>query len=363
MRNIHGASTASTTLDVVSAVRVVTHYYAAVAPQVRGELRRWQARAETIPDPVLRSEALSKLGDERLNAEAAATFAVLAPRRHRTDLIRLTVAFQVMYDYLDAVSEHPVEDPLRNGLRLHEALVTAIDPDAPPVDFYAFDRDGDDGGYLRSLTDTCREAFGRLPAGEAVLPLLRRACRRCGSGQSRTHAVDATGVGQLERWATRTSADRTYAWWELAAGAASSLALHALFAAAADPRTGPRVATQVDAAYFPSVCALSTLLDSLVDHHEDTRDGSHSYVAYYSHREHATMRIAAIADEAASGTRRLPSGRRHAVIATGVACFYLSNRRETRRFCGFAHDRITQPLGPISNALIVLLRLRRFVAA
>jgi len=363
MPNTHGASTSSTAQDAVSAFLVVAHYYVAVAPQVRRELRRWRTRAETIPDATLRREALAKLDGEALNAEAAATFAVLAPRRHRKDLIRLVVAFQVMYDYLDAVSEHAVADPLRNGLHLHKALLFAIDPQAAPVDFYAYDGAGDDGGYLSELTAVCREAFGALPAGSIVMPLLRKACRRCGGGQSRTHAVDVDGVGQLARWAARTSRDRTYAWWELAAGAASSLALHALFAAAADPRTEPGVATQVDAAYFPSVCALSTLLDSLVDHDEDERVGSHSFIAYYSHREHATMRLAAIADEAASGTRRLPSGRRHAVIATGVACFYLSNHTETRRFCGHAHDRITKPLGPISNALIVVLRLRRFVAA
>ncbi len=46
--------------------------------------------------------------------------------------------------------------------------------------------------------------------------------------------------------------------------------VHALIAAAADPRTTPEEADEIESAYL-STCVLLTLLDGLVDHEQDTR--------------------------------------------------------------------------------------------
>src|SRR5829696_5146585 len=97
-------------------------YWSMVARRVQRELRHWEHRAHEITDPVLREHALGKLTEERFNAEVAATLATLAPWRRRSRVVVATVAFQVMYDYLDAVSEQPVADPLRNGRRLYGAF-------------------------------------------------------------------------------------------------------------------------------------------------------------------------------------------------------------------------------------------------
>ncbi len=98
-------------------------YWLAIYPQVRRELFVWEQHARMIPDPVLRAQALHKLTVERLNPEAAAFFAVLAPRQGRARVVRLILAYQLLYDYLDGVNELPGCTNLQTGLRLHCALV------------------------------------------------------------------------------------------------------------------------------------------------------------------------------------------------------------------------------------------------
>lgn len=310
--------------DALALASVVVRYYVSVAFQVRRELRRWRRCAQDICDPMLRITAVDKLGGEYLNTEAAAAFATLAPRRCRRALVELLVAFEVMYDYLDGVSESDAPDPLANGLRLHQALVAAILPQGSPVDYYAGHRCPGDGGYLDALVESCRRSFAKLPAAEVVRPIALAAAERCGQGQSRTHAVGSTGVASFRSWAESLGVSSAYKWSEVAAGAASSLAMHALFASAADRRTTRADAVRTEEAYFPAVCALSTLLDSLIDYESDLDTSDHSYVAYYDTPKVVADRLGFVARDADRAVRALRRPGRHAVIATGVSGFYLS---------------------------------------
>ena len=93
--------------EIIALVTAGVVYWLTIYPRARLEIRRWRRRAQRIPDLTLRAQALYKLTFERLNPEAAAFFAVLAPWRHRRALVRLMVDFQIAYDYLDAINEEP----------------------------------------------------------------------------------------------------------------------------------------------------------------------------------------------------------------------------------------------------------------
>jgi hypothetical protein len=45
------------------------------------------------------------------------------------------------------------------------------------------------------------------------------AARRCGESQTRTHAIEALGVGQLAEWAAAAAQGTDLTWWEYTAGA------------------------------------------------------------------------------------------------------------------------------------------------
>lgn len=111
---------------------------------------------------------------------------------------------------------------------------------------------------------------------------------------------------------------------EVAAGASSSVAIHALVAAAADPRTTRADAERIDATYHLAVGSLTALLDNLIDRDHDAAGGGHSYLAYYADATEVGARLSAIAGHAADAARSLPHRRRHEVIVAGVLGFYLS---------------------------------------
>ena len=92
--------------------------------------------------------------------------------------MRALVAFQTAYNYLDALSELPSDQPVANGEQLHQALLTALHPGAAHLDYYALNPDRRDGGYLESIVDACARAVAGLPSFPALAPTARCAAAR-----------------------------------------------------------------------------------------------------------------------------------------------------------------------------------------
>jgi tetraprenyl-beta-curcumene synthase len=345
-------------LDAVAAVRLLSVYWPRVVPRARAELRRWYAHAQRIPDPWLRGLATATLDDESLNAEAAAVFAVLVPRRHRRAVVALTVAFQVMYDYLDSLGEEPAGDMLVAGLRAHEALTAVFSKSDTAAYYSGYGVRLEDGDYLRALIEACRDALDSLPARAEISDIGLQAAARCRAAQSLTHSARQRGLNGLRAWVSSQVAGNDYRWWEVASAGISSLAVHALFAAAADSRTTRSAAAAVDAAYFPSVCAVSTLLDSLVDVTSDREAESHSYVSFYTSDTEAAARLGAVTRRAAADARALPRGRYHLAILAGVAAFYLTAPQARFAPLGAA-PQVLGALRPGVTPVYATLRVRR----
>ena len=230
----------------------------------------------------------------------------------------------MIVDYLDTLGEQPGPEPLADGLALHGSLVDALTPGGPLGDWYLHRRGGEDGGYLERLVGAVRAASSPLPAAAAILPTARRAAERCGEGQARTHAAAAGDPAPLREWAEGLDAGGGFEWWEAAAGGASSVAVHALLALAATAGATEREARLLDAAYFPSIGALTVLLDDLVDRDADRRDGEHSFLDHYGSPALAVSRLAAIVTAAETSTKPLRKSRRHRAILAGVLAFYLA---------------------------------------
>lgn len=334
-------------------------YWPTVVPCVRRHLRDWETRAVQIPDPVLRELALHKLQDERFNSEVAATLAVLASRRHRPAVLAATVSLQVMYDYLDGVSEHPGDHPLDSSRCLFGAFLTALAPKplAPHDDYYRWWPGGQDGGYLSALSASCRTAFWELPSAAVVAPAAREAAIRCGEAQSRVHAIAQLGTDQLAAWAAAHAGGTELTWWEYAAGgAASVLSIHALLSAAADPRTTPADAAEIDAAYL-AACALSTLLDSLIDHEADV--DSHRFIDYYPSTESAAERLTAVARRATTSMSTLRSADHHVMTVAGVAAYYLSAPEARSPRARQISEKVIAALQPVIAPALAIFRLWR----
>jgi tetraprenyl-beta-curcumene synthase len=336
-------------------------YWSTVASLVRSQLDYWTLRAERIPDPTLQEVALVNLREEGFNAQATATLATLAPREYRKLVVEAIVGLQVIYDYLDSLVERPLEDPLGDGRRLYQAFVDAIALDSEPRgDYYAQIHESDDGGYLGELVGVVRAALIRLPSQAAIAEVSAQAAERCAEAQIHAHATPVLGSAQLELWATSNAVDTGLQWREFLAGAVSSgLALHALITTAADSRTSQGQALAVDEIYL-SVCALTTLLDGLIDYEQDMRgQGQPGYIRYYEDHDALAQGLRSVMHHAATEARDIPNEAHHLMTLVGVVAYYASAPTASSGFARPITKQIHRELKPLIVPTLAIMRAWR----
>jgi tetraprenyl-beta-curcumene synthase len=336
----------------------VTHYLTSVLPLVRRELAHWRAQAREIPDPALRSHAMEGLS-KRGNMEGAALFAVLAPRARRRETVRALVSFQAAYNYLDTLAEQSSADPVANGRQLHQALLVALDPAATHPDYYALHPQREDGGFLAALVDRCRTALATLPC-QTVVAAAASAAARIVAFQSLNLTECQGGHEALEQWARHLTPDYSgLRWWQTAGAGGSSLAVHALIATAAGPDVQQRDVEAIEAAYFPWICALHSLLDSLVDVGEDERAGQRNLLSYHAAPGEAAFAMRILAQRASGAAGTLPDALRHRVILTAMVSYYLSSPNARTPYARAIADNVAAAVGPLLPPALVLFKARR----
>jgi tetraprenyl-beta-curcumene synthase len=320
------------------------------------EIAAWRERAQGIPDPTLREDAVRALACKRTHIVGAALFSTL-PRRRDLRLLQLLVAYEATLEYLDNAHERAAYED--NGRQLHRALAEALDPSLGISDYYCLHPWRHDGGYLRTLVQTCRDACLTLPSYAGVRPLVLSAADRCANAQSSNHVAARQRDGAaLRRWAESELASQwETSWWERSAAASSSVGVHALLALAAGPPRGDYA--QVADAYDPWICAVSTMLDSYVDQASDAADGQHSYVSYYSSSEAAVSRVCELIERSAREARRLHEGQRHAVILACMVAMYLSSDGARAPAVRESSSRIAAAGGSLTRLLVPILRIWR----
>jgi cytochrome P450 len=322
------------------------------------ELRAWRDRAVVIPDACIRADALEAIEHKRDNVEGASLFSIL-PKHRDGSLLRLLVAYQVLWDFLDSTSERGACAGYANGYQLHRALVEALDPQASMSDYYRFNPSKDDGGYLVALVETCRRMCVSLSCYRRVRPLMLRAVERSAI-QSLNHDPEAgRRDAALREWAEREfTGDDTLTWFEWTA-AASAFTPHVLFALAAEPSLDQQELRDVYEAYFPWVGLAIAMLDSYLDRAEDLISGNHSYISHYTNQAEALERLSAVIARITRRAVRLPNSRRHVIVTEGIVAWHLSvdsantlAARETTRI-------LVSSGGPIVRLLLPLAHLWR----
>ena len=251
---------------------------------------------------------------------------------------------------------------MANGDQLHQALLTALHPHAPHPDYYAHNPDRGDGGYLTSILDACREALAGLPSFAAFAPTARSAAARIVDFQALNLSEEQGGHYALKEWARELAPTvNGLAWWETAAATGSSLAVHVLIAAAADPRLDERDAREIDRAYYPWSCALHSLLDSLVDRREDAHKGQRCLLDYYHSPTDAAIQLASLARRARRAGEHLHSANAHRMILTAMCSYYLSAPECDTAEAHTIARALTRALGVPLDIAIAMFRAKRLL--
>lgn len=313
-----------------------------LARPVGALVRACRCEAQALADREDRNVALRKLDEERFNAEAAAMAATVCPAAHRKLAAYAIVSLELMFDCLDGLTERPSEDPLRDGERLHAPFVRCLAPPPTPPHRDPADRASIEG-YLDRLAQSVRCALSMLPGHWEIASVALRCAAHAAEAQVRMHAVEAIGSGPLETWARREAQptrpgrdDRlsrplsereqgTSAWRDFAASAACSmLALHALIAAASDPRLSEADAERIHFAYMP-LCAAVTLLDGVIDARRDEAARKLSYAGLYATEEQLVNALLRATREGIERCSTLPHAAHHEMIAAAALAYEISN--------------------------------------
>jgi tetraprenyl-beta-curcumene synthase len=334
-------------------------YWLSVVPVARRELRCLRRRATEIPDLALRRLALGMYEEDWASLEGVAAFAAFARPDQRASVARLLVGLQSIYQYTDTLMEQPSSNPSANARQLHTAILVALQPERPHIDYFTHNAQDDDGGYLVGLVDRCRAVLTELPSyplvGEAVLEQVKRIVFY----QSNINLADGRDYPALVHWADSEAPTGTeHRWWEIAAASGSSLATLALLAAAADPSLTRQRAATIENLYWPWVGALHTLLDSLIDRAEDAVTGQNSLLDHYSSSQEMAERMEQLTIEAVR--RASMVGVEHRLILAGVISLYLSDPQAWLPYARETTERVLTALGGLATPAMLILRVRRF---
>ena len=337
-------------------------YWLEIFPVARRELRGWRRRAEAIPEPGLRRDALLALEAKSGNAEGLAAFAVLAQRKHRRAVVRAVIAYQTALDYLDSLTERTSHAPA-DKLKLNGALEVAVDCELSLDAYREETAQRGDGEYLAALVEACRGGLGGLPSYESARGALGRRARIAAESQAMNHSLllgaEEEEIAEWAHDAARASSleAEELRWWEVVAAAASTPALGAITALATQRGTTEGDFLAVEKVYFPWVNALNTLLDSLVDLDEDPALQRH--IERYGSPQAAAERVAAIATRARGGVSELADAQRHELILAAMGSYYLAEPAAwlgERREIGAA---VLDSLGPFARSSLFVHKLRR----
>jgi tetraprenyl-beta-curcumene synthase len=329
-------------------------------PAVAREERRWRALARKIPDPPLRADALGALGDKRGQTDGAALFTIL-PRARNRSLLRLLVAYQVIWDFLDSVNERAAGVGIANGRQLHLALLDALDPGRPLCDYYRHHPWREDGGYLRALVVVCRQCCRELPSYPRVRPLVLAEAARARQVLAANHELDPDRRdAALRAWAREEFPQGHEAgWFELSGAASAGLTIYALLALAAEPECGEAEIDRTRRAYFPWVASAATMLDSYVDEAHDRETGHHVYISHYLTHERAIQRIRLLVRRVLRETGALDDGEKHTLIAACMVAMYLSKDSARTPAMRLGTRRLVLAGGSLPRVLLPILRLWR----
>ena len=336
-------------------------------PGVAREVHGWHARARTIPDVSLRDDALDSLSHKRANTDGAALFSVIA-RWREYRLLRVIVAYETIWDFLDNVSERGAEAGAINGRQLHRALREALDLDAKISRYYRYHPWEDDNGYLRALVETGRCCCSSLASYWRVRDLLIQEGRRANVAACNHELDPERRRSELQRWAREEFPEETMrprscgaqaSRFELTAAASCSAVIHVLLAIASDAECDEQWVAKTYAAYFPWFSVAVTMLDSYVDQAEDAANGAHSYIGHYPSEEIAIERIYEAIERSTRLVGGLRHGHRHAVIAACMVAMYVSKDSARAPHMRAHTANLLRAAGPLARALVPVLRAWR----
>ncbi len=304
--------------------------YRKVFPSVHQELAYWKNRAEQIPDPELRSQALASIEHKTFHCEGGSIMALTANERY-AEVIRFIVAYQTISDYLDNLCDRSTSLDPEDFSALHEAMKDALMIDEKQQtagDYYRFRNEHEDGQYLYDLAATCREVLSRCIHYEEIKEYLWELVSYYCDLQVHKHVITEQRVPRLRNWFNKNKESiPEMSWYEFSACSGSTLGIFCLVSYAFRDDFVQEHAEHIHNGYFPYIQGLHILLDYFIDQEEDRQGGDLNFCFYYKNEQELFQRLQHFVKEADRHTKQLPHKRFHQLINRGLLGLYLSDEK------------------------------------
>ena len=209
----------------------VTHQY----------LQQWKKRAQNIPNPEFRKQALMSIATKTFHCEGGALYGLIA-RNHYKEAIKFIIAYQTICDYLDNLCDRSTSLNPHDFRALHESMLHALTPAAQLSAYYRFRQEQDDGGYLAALVTTCQEVLRSLPDYEIAAPALKQLVNVYIDLQVHKHVKTDERLPRLQAWfEEHKEALPKMSWYEFAASSGSTLGIFCIVAYLFYPQAPPNL--------------------------------------------------------------------------------------------------------------------------
>ncbi|WP_342432690.1 tetraprenyl-beta-curcumene synthase family protein [Neobacillus sp. FSL H8-0543] len=301
--------------------------YRRIIPAVHQELNKWTERAENIPNPELRTQALASIKHKTFHCEGGGILALMAMKEYKK-AVEFIVAYQTISDYLDNLCDRSTSLDPEDFAALHEAMADALTLESGPKNYYRLREDQDDGNYLNDLTETCRTVLRELQNYSLISEYLKELCDYYCDLQIHKHVNQAERVPRLEAWFhLHQNRFPEMEWYEFSACSGSTLGIFCLISYAMRADFKASDAENIRKGYFPYIQGLHILLDYFIDQEEDKAGGDLNFCFYYENEETLFERLKHFVFEADRHTEYLPHKRFHQLINRGLLGIYLSDSK------------------------------------
>lgn len=323
--------------------------YRHVLPQVHRELAYWRKRANDIPNPELRKQALDSIEHKTFHCEGGAILALAAKADYK-QAIKFIVAYQTISDYLDNLCDRSTSLDPSDFAALHEAMGDCFNLTKQTDNYYRRREEQDDGGYLAELVTVCREVLAGLDHYHHIEAQLAELCGYYCDLQIHKHVKVDERLPRLQTWFDgHRDQIPEMEWYEFSACTGSTLGIFCLVSYGHRDDFKPEYAANIRNGYFPYIQGLHILLDYFIDQEEDREGGDLNFCSYYENEEALFGRLKHFVKNADYHTSKLPHQKFHMLINRGLLGVYLSDEkvRAQKRVSRLAREMI-KAAGPVS---------------
>ena len=304
---------------------LIADFYKIYQPKTKAFLTMYENQAQKIPDPKLKKEALASLKAKAFHCYGASFYTSLVSEVFQTDYVRFMTAYQTMCDYLDNLVDQTAVINETNFRRLHQSLLDVFTMPTFLQNYYQYQAQQLDGGYLNKLVRLCQESLRRIPNYKKYLPLLHHLAELYVDLQVYKHLNFSEREERLIQLKDRyKTLARDLTWYEFSAACGSTLGIFTMVAYGMNDKFEALEPDLIFQSMFPEVQQLHIMLDYLIDLEEDLEDGELNFFAYYPDVDDGIKKILNVYQEAQKKVEILPNKSFHQTINDGLLALYLA---------------------------------------